>query len=36
MPAGYRRQVQQVAGVLGLDRFLGQRARPCPAACGAG
>ncbi len=27
MPAGYRSQVQQAAGVLGLDSVLGQRAR---------
>jgi ABC-2 type transport system ATP-binding protein len=27
MPAGYRRQVQQAAGVLGLSDILGQRAR---------
>jgi ABC-2 type transport system ATP-binding protein len=27
MPAGYRRQVQEAAGVLGLSDILGQRAR---------
>ena len=37
MPAGYRHQVQEMAGVLGMSGLL-RPARPgrCPAACGAG